>query len=369
MRRFRTGAAAGLCALLLAGCGGDEEGAGIVVGAVDDAARHRGPALDQLADAGFDALAITSYWEPGLVEPTPEELRILRDTAARAEDRDLRLFLAVFHRGSSTTPLTDRARAEFASYAAAIVRDVPQVRDLIVGNEPNVNRFWQPQFDADGASAAPRDYLALLTAVYDAVKETSEEVFVWGGALGPRGSDNAFGLRPTHSPGTFIRGLGRALRASGRRDPPLDGFAFHPYPETASTPPDVRHRNPRSRTIGLADVDRLQSLVREAFGRELPILYSELGVESAIPPAKAHLYEGNEPAAPVDEETQADFYRRALELAACQDGVVGVLVFHSHDEPSLVGFQSGVYYADGTPKKSLPAVREAIEAAQAGCVR
>ena len=39
---------------------------GFVVGAVDDAARHPGPVLGQLADAGFGALGITSYWEPGL---------------------------------------------------------------------------------------------------------------------------------------------------------------------------------------------------------------------------------------------------------------------------------------------------------------
>ncbi len=249
------------------------------------------------------------------------------------------------------------------------MRDVPEVRDLIVGNEPNVNRFWQPQFGPDGESAAPRDYLALLADVYDAVEEAAPDVSVWGGALGPRGSDRPNGARPTHSPGTFIRELGEALRASGRTEPVLDGFAFHPYPETASTPPDVPHPNPRSRTLGLADIDRLQGLLHEAFGREVPVLYSELGIESAIPPAKASLYEGTELASPVDEATQADFYRRALELAACQEGVVGLLVFHSHDEPALAGFQSGAYYVDGTPKSSLPAVREAVEAARAGCVR
>ena len=201
------------------------------------------------------------------------------------------------------------------------------------------------------------------------MKEAEPDALVWGGALGPRGSDRPHGARPTHSPGAFIRELGEALRASGRTEPVLDGFAFHPYPETASTPPDVPHPNPRSRTLGLADIDRLRGLLREAFGDEVPVLYSELGIESAIPPAQAALYEGTEPAQPVDEETQADFYRRALELAACQEGVVGLLVFHSHDEPALPGYQSGVYYVDGSPKSSLPAVREAIEAARAGCIR
>ena len=103
----------------------------------------------------------------------------------------------------------------------------------------------------------------------------------------------------------------------------------------------------------------------EAFGRELPVLYSELGVETTVPAGKAALYEGSEPASTVDEATQADYYRRAIELAACQEGVAGLLLFHSQDEPSLAGFQSGVHYVDGTPKASLEPVRAAI--ANAGC--
>jgi hypothetical protein len=106
-------------------------------------------------------------------------------------------------------------------------------------------------------------------------------------------------------------------------------------------------------------------LLAEALGPGLPVLYSELGVESVIPPAKASLYEGTEPGRPVDDATQADYYRRAIELASCQKDVVGLLLFHSHDERALTGFQSGVYYVDGTPKGSLAPVRDAIRAA--GC--
>ena len=101
-------------------------------------------------------------------------------------------------------------------------------------------------------------------------------------------------------------------------------------------------------------------MLAEAFGRSLPVLYSELGVETVIPAEKASLYEGAEPGRPVDEATQADYYRRAIELAACQENVVGLLLFHSHDERALTGFQSGVYYVDGSPKASLAPVRQAI---------
>jgi hypothetical protein len=367
-------AVAAALALLLAACGGDDaggptdaSGSAFVVGAVDDAARHPGPVLGQLADAGFGALGLTTFWEPGLSAPASDELAVLRDTASRAAELDLRVFLSVYHRGSSTTPLTPAAREEFAAYVAAIVRDVPQVRDVIVGNEPNLNRFWLPQYGPDGENVASTAYVELLAQVYDAAKSAAEDVLIWGGALAPRGSDRPEGIRHTQSPTAFIAGMGEAVRASGRTEPLMDGFAFHPYPASSNTPPDQPHPNPRSKTIGLADVDRLREALREGFGGDLPILYSELGIETEIPASKRALYEGEEVASPVDEATQADFYRRAVELASCQEGVVGLLLFHSHDEPVLTGFQSGLYYVDGTPKASLSPVRTALEAAGEGC--
>jgi hypothetical protein len=294
-----------------------------------------------------------------------EELAVLRDVADRADG--LRIFLAVFHRGSATTPLTAEARGQLASYTAAIVRDVPAIRDVIVGNEPNLNRFWLPQFGPDGENVAAPAYFELLAEVHDAVEQAAGGVAVWGGALAPRGIDRPGTGRDTHSPTTFLRDLGAAYRASGRDEPPLDGLVFHPYPASSSVPPD-RPTHPDSKAIGLADYEeKLRPLLDEAFGPGLPVLYGELGVETAIPAEKASLYAGDEPGDPVDEATQARFYRRAIELAACQKGVAGLLLFHSHDEPALTGFQSGVYYVDGTPKASLTPVRDAILGAGAAC--
>src|SRR5829696_873012 len=358
-RAVRGALALCLAALTLPGCGGNDEEGGFLVGAVDDAVRHEGPTLEQLREAGFRAVGITSIWQPGLQAPSEEEIAVLRSVVERAEDT--RIFLAVYQPGAATTPLTPAWRGEFAAYVTAIMRDVPEIRDVIVGNEPNLNRFWMPQFDAAGGDVAAPAYLALLSEVYDAVKQTDPEMTVWGGALAPRGIDRPGTGRDTHSPTTFIRDLGAALRASGRTEPPMDGFAYHPYPASSSVPPD-RATDPASTSILLADYEeKLRPLLDEAFSPGLPVLYSELGVETAIPPAKRALYEGDEVGDPVDEQTQADFYRRAVELAGCQEGVEGLLLFHSHDEPSLVGFQSGVHYVDGTPKSSLDPVRETIE--------
>jgi hypothetical protein len=40
--------------------------------------------------------------------------------------------------------------------------------------------------------------------------------------------------------------------------------------------------------------------------------------------------------------------------------VRGLFVFHTFDEPSLNGWQSGLYFADRTPKPSLPAFKRAV---------
>jgi hypothetical protein len=61
----------------------------------------------------------------------------------------------------------------------------------------------------------------------------------------------------------------------------------------------------------------------------------------------------------VDEATQASYYAKAIQLAACQPTVEMLLVFHVNDEPKLEGLQSGVRYADGSPKSSLARVRAA----------
>ena len=49
------------------------------------------------------------------------------------------------------------------------------MRYLIVGNEPNLNRFWMPQFTPAGRDAAAASYLALLAQTYDAIKAVAPD--------------------------------------------------------------------------------------------------------------------------------------------------------------------------------------------------
>jgi hypothetical protein len=324
--------------------------------------------------AGFRAVRVTSIWKPGEVAPTPSERRVLDNLAAAADLAGTRVYVSVFHAGSRTTPLLPEDRAQFASYAAGLARAYPSFRDLIVGNEPNLNRFWLPQYAEDGSGASAPAYLALLAETYDAVKAVSPDVRVIGGALAPRGVDRPGTGRDTISPTRFLRELGAAYRASGRALPVMDVFAFHPYADNSSRSPELPPADPDH--LALIDYPKLVALLAEAFdgtaqaGSTLPILYDEFGVETVIPAAKAELYSGSEPATtkPVTEAIQAEYYRRALQLAFCQPNVTGMLLFHSHDETALSAWQSGLYYADGSPKTSLARVRDALAATRGGSI-
>jgi hypothetical protein len=352
-------------------------GSSVVFGAAED--RVRSPLLvDSEAEmgllklAGFQAVRITSFWEPGLFEPTPHEAMVLANVDAAATLHGIRVYLSVYNAGSRTTPLTVLQRKQFAAYAAAIAKANPGFRDVIIGNEPNLNRFWMPQFDLRGRGASAPAYLRLLAASYDALKAAAPDVRVWGGALAPRGVDRPNTGRDTISPTRFLRELGQAYRAGGRWLPVMDGFSFHPYPLNSSVAVDALPADPDH--LGLIDQDVLVRLLGNAFdgtaqvGSGMPILYDEFGIESRIPAEKRELYGGFEPATtrPISELAQAAAYRRAIQLAYCQSNVAGMLLFHTHDEVGRPGWQSGLVYADGSPKTSLEPVRRAMESAGTG---
>jgi hypothetical protein len=280
-----------------------------------------------------------------------------------AVHEDVRPVLAIYQL-SSSTPADPARRAAFTAYAAALAKALPEVRDVIIGNEPNLNLFWQPQFDASGGDQAALDYEQLLAAAYDALKAQDPALDVIGGALAPKGGDRP-SARPTHSPTQFILDLGAAYRASGRTAPLMDAFSMHVYGESPRIPPTLRH--PRTKTIGIADYDRLVQLLGDAFdgtaqsGSALPIVYGEYGVETRIPPTKAPLYTGREVIAPVDEQTQARYYGEAIRAAERQPNVRMLFLFHVVDESRLEGLQSGTRYVDGSPKSSETAVHQALD--------
>jgi hypothetical protein len=353
-------------------------GDGMFAGAADDGARSLDPLsakarMDRAALAGFGVVRMTVLWTPGEAAVGGDEAIVLRNASSAAQLDGVRLILSIYPRDSSVTPLTSRARGEFAQFAASIARRFRAIDDFVVGNEPNLNRFWLPQFGAGGSDLAARSYELLLATTYDALKSVSTDLNVIGGALSPQGQDKPDSVRQTHSPTRFIHDLGAAYRSTHRRKPIMDMFAIHPYLIPSKLPPGFAH--PKTTTIGIADYPKLVRLLTAAFrgtaqrGETLPVVYDEFGYQSQIPAAKRWLYRHlGAPAAKdaISEALQATYYRQAFALAACQPTVAGLLIFHVADERDARGWQSGVYYANGTPKSSLTTVRDSALAAENG---
>lgn len=118
------------------------------------------------------------------------------------------------------TPLTyldETAYDDFASFAGTFAaRYRGKVQFIIVGNEPNLSYEWGYR------QTTPADYVALLRAVYPAVKEANPQVSVLAGALAPT-------LEPEGSPwGTndlaYLQGMYEAGAAAY-----FDGLAVHVY--------------------------------------------------------------------------------------------------------------------------------------------
>ena len=347
------------------------------MGAAEDEGRNADPqvamAKMQLAKAaGFDTIRVTALWSAPMSAVPNDQLQALQSIAAAGVFLNIRIVATVMPVGSRATPLTAAARTQFGRFAADLVRRVPTIREYIVGNEPNLNRYWLPQFGPNGEDVAASSYVQLLARAYDLMKAAAPDVFIDGGSVSPRGIDRPGTGRDTHSPTAFITDMGTAYRALKRNKPIMDGFAFHPYGENSSTPPTLVHTSGTS--LGLADYPKLVALLGRAFdgtaqkGSKLPILYDEYGVDSQIPVAKRSFYGGTEPATtkPVTEGVQAAYYDEALRMAACQPTVRGFLIFHVTDENDYNRWQSGVYYADGTPKSTLAPVKASMNAVRTG---
>src|SRR5437016_10426575 len=126
-------------------------GPAMLIGVAEDSVRQPTLAeakveMDLLVQAGFNAVRVTQIWAPGETKPGAADQRILRNVVQAARLDGVQVLLTVMNFGNRTTPLTEQAREEFAAYAAALASALPQVQYFVIGNEPNINRYWLPQF-------------------------------------------------------------------------------------------------------------------------------------------------------------------------------------------------------------------------------
>ena len=361
----------GVLAVTAGGCGrSGSTPSPLVVGAVEDAAKSGDPdAKMALARrAGYRAVVLSSVWSPPLEAPPPAELRALQGAAAAASAAGIRPIVAVYS-FSAVTPTSPEARAQFATYAASLARAIPTVRDVIVGNEPNLNLFWMPQFAADGSNAAA----AVIPCSARGVLRRAQA----GLAGAHRDRRLVVGTRQRRSRGSAVDPFADPLHPGSRRRVPClragrpgDGHVL-----ASSLPGELQHptrlHSPEEHLDRHCGLRQARRAARRSLRR-----YRAAGLVTADrlrrvrPPNGDPAGEGQRVFRSRAAHDEADrrggsrsgVRRRDRPRRLPTDGRDAALLPRS-DEPQLERLQTGVFYADDTPKAGLERVAEAAHAA------
>jgi hypothetical protein len=333
-------------ATLLAGCGG-KAAPKLLVGVDDDSVKWTASPAQLLrvtAQLGLEAVRVTLPWRSGQRRPGRLERVYLRRIERLARDR--RVVVAVYG-PADDAPRTREARDVFCGYVRAALHLAPDVRDVVIWNEANSRTYWRPR---RGAASA---YAALLARCYDVLHAARSDVDVL--------DSTAAG----HDAAGFLRAVGAAYRSSGRDRRIVDTFGHNPYPMLPTEAPSARHA---SGWIGEGDYPVLVRTLRAAFGatgQPVPgdgakIWYLEDGFQTSVPRG-IRAYTGRENvAALLPAAEQGRRLADAVRLAYCQPEVGAFFNFELADETRLVGWQSGLLFANWRPKPAFDEFRRAL---------
>ena len=345
------------------------------VGANDDSAKHaadHGAGLyGEMAALGLRQTVIGVRFKPSEALVIQDK-RLLDKVIPNALDAGLRVVLAVFPYPPREIEARLGTPTLFASYVSAVAQVYPQVRQFVIGNEPNQPAFWRPQFTHSGANASAAEFGRYLAAAYDALKAIDPGLEVVGIGLSPRGNDKPKAKsNVSTSPVRFLRALGTWYRSSGRSRPLMDAFSFHPYPNKATDPLDRGYGWPNA---GFVNLDRVKQALWDAFNdtaqpttvNGLRVHLDEVGWQ--VDTSRLTGYQGLENVPVTDEVTQAAIYGDLIRRSACDADVHEVSFFGFRDDGLRTGFQAALQRADGTPRPAVAAVRAAIAETASGCV-
>ncbi len=276
------------------------------------------------------------------------------DLARQAQLRGIELLITIWGtpawaNGGQLRNSAPQRAGDLADFAQALADrysgkhpGYPAVRLFSAWNEPNLELFLAPQFDAQGSSVAPAAYARIAQAIYDGVKRGNADALVAVGETSARGRDvPAAGPAPeSHSPGTFAR-----LLAEADPDLSFDAWAQHPYPTRPNNPPAEPVRWPG---VGLTSLERFGQALEDWFGRdEIPLWLTEYGHETQP-----------EEEFGVPELDQARFAREALGAAAGNPRVRMLVWFVLRDSPGNP-WQSGLIDQSGERKPAFHTFRGA----------
>jgi len=205
-------------------------------------------------------------------------------------------------------------------FAYAAAKHYPWVHICTAWNEPDTRVFSVP--------VSPGLYVQrVLNPMYAGLHAASRSNLVGGGVTGPRQPPGGM------SPLAFMLGM-RAARAR------LDAYAQNPYPVT---PGETPTRTPCATcgSLTMAVLPTIRADVTRLFGAK-PLWLTEYGYQTNPPDRILG----------VSLARQAQYLSDAALRVLEQPGVTVLIQFLIRDEPSIGGWQSGLFTAAGRPKPS-----------------
>ncbi len=274
--------------------------------------------------------------------------------------------------------VTSAGAQVFCDYVVQVARTFPQVTKIIVGNEPNQPRFWQPIFDGAGKPASPAAMEDVLARCYDGLKALNPAIDVIGAGMSPRGNDDPHATsNASLSPVRFVAALGKAYRASGRTKPLFDEWAWHCYPNVNTDPVSKGYPWPQT---GCVNADRVKQSIWDAFNGTAQPVFAESGpfndtfgarvatnltmvidetgwqVETMGRPG----YTNVENVPSIDETAESSYYAQLVHVSNCEPTLTAFHFFHEIDESDRTGFQSAVLRVTGEERPGAQGVAQAI---------
>jgi cellulase (glycosyl hydrolase family 5) len=251
--------------------------------------------LDRAAQTGVSVIRTTAEWR-ALAPTKPANATDPFDPAYKLADLDalvrnaaqrgIEVLITVWGtpkwaNGDKGPNVAPRNLADLTAFAHALAdrysgrhAGYPYVGRWSVWNEPNLEQFLKPQYDARGRIVGPALYAKVYRATYAGIKAGNGGAQVAIGETSARGRDKFVpGISGTVSPGKFAELVAKA-------DPRLkfDAWAHHPYPTVPNMKPLQKVRWP---SVTLPSLARFEVSLDKWFKRKgIPIWITEYGHET-----------------------------------------------------------------------------------------
>lgn len=310
-------------------------------------------ALDGVKAANASIIRTTADWRAiaperpaNAANPFDKAYRLgdLDDLVRKAQERGIQVLITIWGtppwaNGGKTPNVPPTRLADLTDFARAISDrysgrhpGYPYVGRYSIWNEPNLQIFLAPQFDAKGAIVSPRTYAALYRAGYAGIKARNATAKVAIGETSNQGRDHpaTTGVSDSVAPATFARLLAQ------QKGLVFDAYATHPYATRPNLPPTQKVRWPN---VTMTQLTRFETSLDQWFGRpSIPVWITEYGYET-------------KPGEPLGVTTvqQAAYLSAVLRQLRADPRVQMFIWFIFRDSQGSL-WQSGLHNASGAPK-------------------